>query len=116
MSANDVRATLAEESILLDIMIGCLQTVDENRLKNKLAREIRTSWIRFLRERRHAGVTLQQMNVDAELLADLTQERGQVDEYVRITKDPRDFCEQWDEFLKCEESLLDDLIKLYHQP
>lgn len=111
MSADDVRATLAEETIMLDIMIGCLQSVDHNRFSQPMGKFIGASWLRFLRERRHAGVQLQKMD-DAGLLADLTEERKQIEKYIAQTKGAPPFVEQWESFLRCEKGILDDLIKM----
>ena len=111
MSAKDVKKILAEETIMLDIMIGCLQNIDSGRFSHQHSKFIHKSWIRFLRERRHASVELQGMKPKA-LLADLGRERSQVNKYIGTAKSPRNFCEQWDEFLNCEKEILNKLIKL----
>ena len=111
MSAADVKEILADETIMLDIMIGCLQQIDTQKFSHNHSKFIHDSWIRFLRERRHAGVQLQTMKSNA-LLADLKKERKQVGAYIKCTPFPRKFCEQWDEFLMCEKKILNKLIKL----
>jgi len=119
MSADDVRATLAEERKIINKMMDCLNQIDKSTLAQREARYILESWKRFLCERRGAGEDLEKMN-DTDLFDDLTREGEQIDEYIKITpptsKPQLAYREEWKNFLVCEYDIIERLKTLYKQP
>ncbi|MEO9876065.1 MAG: hypothetical protein ABJM26_07440 [Anderseniella sp.] len=109
MTAKDVKQTLKDEADLLDHMIKAVKSFDNSGF-NGQAKFIQNSWAEFLGDRCRTNRSLQEAD-DYELVIDLTEEKCQVEQYVKATNSTAGYTETWDKFLTCERDILEKLVE-----
>ncbi|MGI9511790.1 MAG: hypothetical protein ACR2OL_02715 [Anderseniella sp.] len=108
MTATQVKKTLADEAELLEHMIEAVEKFDGSGF-TKQANFIKESWASFLGDRCQTNRSLVEVD-DLELVIDLTEEKCQVEQYVKATDSTAAYTETWEKFLKCERDILEKLI------
>lgn len=108
MTATEVKETLKSEADLLDHMIKAVNSFDNSGF-NGQAKFIQSSWAEFLGDRCRTNRSLLEAD-DYELVIDLTEEKCQVEQYVKATDSDADYTETWEKFLKCEREILKNLV------
>ncbi len=108
MTATDVKKTLADEAKLLEHMIAAVKEFDCSDFTGQ-ARFIKESWASFLGDRCQTNKALVEVD-DFELVIDLTEEKCQVEQYVRATNPTAGYTETWEKFLTCERDILKSLV------
>jgi hypothetical protein len=108
MTAKEVKQTLADEAELLEHMIAAVNKFDSSGFTNQ-AQFIKDSWARFLGDRCQTNRALAKAN-DYELVIDLTEEKCQVEQYVKATDSTASYTETWEKFLTCERDILKNLV------
>lgn len=108
MTATEVKKTLAHEAKLLEHMIAAVEEFDSSGFTPQ-AEFIKKSWARFLGDRCQTNRALEQVD-DFELIIDLTEEKCQVEQYVKATNSTANYTETWEKFLTCERDILKNLV------
>lgn len=108
MSTDAVRETLKNEIDLLESMIASTEAFNSKEF-TKQGQFIQASWARFLDDRRQTNKALIEAS-DRDLVADLKEELGQVEDYIANTRKSPDYTETWEKFLVCERDILNYLI------
>ena len=108
MTAKEVKTTLENEAELLEHMIEAVKKFDSGGFTNQ-AQFIKDSWARFLGDRCQTNRSLVKTD-DQELVKDLAEEMGQVEEYVKATNRTKGYTETWETFLTCERDILKKLV------
>lgn len=108
MTAKEVKQTLKDEADLLDHMIKAVKSFDNSGF-NGQAKFIQNSWAEFLGDRCRTNRSLQEAD-DFELVIDLTEEKCQVEQYVKATNPTAGYTETWEKFLTCERDILKKLV------
>jgi hypothetical protein len=108
MSAEEVKKTLANVAELLEYMIAAVEKFDSSGF-TKQALFIKDSWARFLGDRCQTNRALEKVD-DCALVIDLTEEKCQVEQYVKATDSTADYTETWEKFLTCERDILKHLV------
>jgi hypothetical protein len=108
MTAKEVKQTLADEAELLEHMIAAVEKFDSSGFTNQ-ARFIKDSWARFLGDRCQTNRSLAKVD-DLELVIDLTEEKCQIEQYVKATDSTAGYTETWEKFLTCEQDILQKLV------
>lgn len=109
MTAKEVRKTLVNEAELLDHLIAEVNKFDGSEFTNQ-AQFIKDSWARFLGDRCRTNRSLAEVD-DFELVIDLTEEKCQVEQYVKATDSDAGYTETWEKFLTCERDILQNLVE-----
>jgi len=108
MTATEVKQTLEDEAKLLDHLIAEVRKFDSSGFTNQ-AQFIKDSWARFLGDRCQTNRALTKVD-DFELVIDLTEEKCQVEQYVKATNSTVGYTETWETFLTCERDILKNLV------
>lgn len=108
MTAKEVKQTLTNEAELLEHLIEAVNKFDGSEFTNQ-AQFIKDSWARFLGDRCQTNRALAKVD-DLELVVDLTEEKCQVEQYVKATDSTAAYTETWKKFLTCERDILQNLV------